>query len=442
MGAKLKNIIEVLINRLTKPVKKVGFGIPLIMGPTGVFLTKTRKYEDLDEVAEDYLVTDPEYRAAEATFSQTPSPQHILIGKQAPKVAKVDTLTFNIDFVTGNTINYRINGVAQTPVNFNTDHATTLTNLATAIQAHALIATATVTGPRQITVTAQTPGIPFTISEVLVTGGASQPVATIANVTPNHGIVDDLIEASQENDNWYGLIVTSRVQAEVELVAAYIETQKKIFVTCTDDANVLDPNSTTDIGAVIEANNYSRTFVFWNGLPDDFADAAILGRCLPEKPGAITWKFKTLAGITADNLDPTERQAALDKKVNLLTEVGGVNIFEEGTMGSGDFIDIIRDTDWFEAELMAEVYSTLVNSGKVPYTDPGAAIIEGKIRAVQARAVTAGVLAADPPPFVIMPKVADQAFNDRANRFFPDIEFGGTYASAIHKVQMRGTLTV
>ncbi|HCU25439.1 MAG TPA: hypothetical protein DF383_10520 [Deltaproteobacteria bacterium] len=442
MSANISNVVKIQINRQTKAVAQAGFGIPLIMGPNGVFLTKTRKYEDLSEVAEDFLLTDDEYRAAEAAFSQEKKPQHILIGKQAPKVAKVDTLTFDVDFVASNSIAYKINGVAQTPVPFSVDHSTTLAALAAAIQAHALIATATVTGAREITITAQTAGIPFTISDVVVTGGASQPVATVANVTPNHGIVDDIIEARQENDNWYGLVITSRVQSEVELVAAYIETQKKLFGTVTDDDNVLDPNSNSDIGAVIEAKNYNRSFACWNGLPANFMDAAAFGRCLPEKPGAITWKFKTLIGITADNLDPSERQAALDKKVNLLTEIGGRDIFEEGTVGSGEFIDIIRDTDWLESEIQTAVFSRLVNLGKVPYTDAGVAIIEAEIRAVLARAVNAGVLAADPSPQVFVPKVADVPFNDRANRFLPDVTFTGTYASAIHRVDIEGTVSI
>ncbi len=42
---------------------------------------------------------------------------------------------------------------------------------------------------------------------------------------------------------------------------------------------------------------------------------------------------------------------------------------------------------------------------------------------------------------VTAPLVADQSANDRADRYFPGIEFIGRLASAIHTVDIQGSLT-
>lgn len=64
------------------------------------------------------------------------------------------------------------------------------------------------------------------------------------------------------------------------------------------------------------------------------------------------------------------------KTANFYSEVGGVNITQEGKVASGEWIDIIIGTDWLEARLRESVYSALVNNRKIPYDDTGIAMIE------------------------------------------------------------------
>lgn len=98
---------------------------------------------------------------------------------------EVFTITFDIDFVALNVINGTVAGSAIAPVTFAVDHATTLAALAAAIQLLENVATAAVTGAREITVTGATGGedLSSTGTNFTVTLGASQAVDTIANVT-------------------------------------------------------------------------------------------------------------------------------------------------------------------------------------------------------------------------------------------------------------------
>jgi hypothetical protein len=87
---------------------------------------------------------------------------------------------FDVDFVASNSIACTINDDVQSATVFNTNHNTTIAALATLIQAHEDVLTASASG-RVITVTSvNKDAVTFVIT---VTGGASQAVDTIATTT-------------------------------------------------------------------------------------------------------------------------------------------------------------------------------------------------------------------------------------------------------------------
>ena len=111
-------------------------------------------------------------------------------------------------------------------------------------------------------------------------------------------------------------------------------------------------------------------------------------------------------------------------------------------MASGEFIDVIIGVDFIHARMQESIYSRLVNLKKVPYTNQGVDIIVNGMEGVLTRAVNQGILAADPAPTVTKPNVREIPFNDRALRQLPDLFFNGVLAGAIHRVLIRGTVTV
>jgi hypothetical protein len=233
----LSDIVDVVITRQTQTVTEAGFGIPMILGANVRFSDLIRFYADMDEVAVDFDPSDLEYIAAQDIFSQEISPPQIAIGRRQVddvtievetamtaedyiltidgeeiSVTSTSTTTFSVvnlnanlvtgnriavtvdgvgvgtvtavidfdsDFVASNSIVATINGSPIAAVPFNTDQATTIADLATALQATVAIATATVTGARQITAVFAAAGT-NTINSIITTGGASQPDADIA----------------------------------------------------------------------------------------------------------------------------------------------------------------------------------------------------------------------------------------------------------------------
>lgn len=92
--------------------------------------------------------------------------------------SQTQELDWDVDFVASNVINGFVNGVAIAPVPFNSDQATTLADLITAIQASNQFQSVTTPGARVIkVVTVFDKAAPLT--GFVVTGGAGQAVSTI-----------------------------------------------------------------------------------------------------------------------------------------------------------------------------------------------------------------------------------------------------------------------
>jgi len=87
------------------------------------------------------------------------------------------SLTFDADFVTGNTIDLNVNGVAISQVTFATSHAATFAAVIAAIDALTGISDVAGTG-REILITVDNAASNITISDVVVAGGASQAGST------------------------------------------------------------------------------------------------------------------------------------------------------------------------------------------------------------------------------------------------------------------------
>jgi hypothetical protein len=446
----IANIVDVTITKETQSVSQMGFGTPLILGPNGPGANyEVRLYESIDDVADDYAITDPEYLMALGVFSQSPRVKEVKIATLDAFVEMVQTIVFSTDLIIGNSVACVVDGVALTATPFDVSNAQTLTDLAAKIQATAGVGTSISDGFHTITNTAATAGKPFAITGVIVTGGVSQATAVVTTTVDNVDYASNLTEIVKTDNDWYGLLADTVDEVFVEAIAAWVESHYKIYFTRSEDVDIYDSGSTTDIAAVLDTAERERTAVIFNEDNDDYIDGCWMGKGLPYAPGSITYKFKTLSGPAASTtLTGTERQNILNKNCNLYSYIAGVNMMEEGTMASGEFIDIIIGIDYIRARMAENIFGKLVNAKKIPYTDAGIAIIEAEIRAVLENAIKIGIVARAPEEFegkdyvVEAPKVADISDNDKANRLLPDVTWQARLAGAIHKVIVVGHVQV
>lgn len=430
----LDNIVNVQITKGTKVVTEAGFGTALILGQHTRFAGRIKYYNDADEMLDDgFLTSDAEYKAAVKYFSQEKTPERVAIGRRLAKVAQVNTVSVG---VIANAFSYTvtINGVVFTYLSdADATGAEIQAGLIAAVNGGAEPVTASAGVGTSVVLTADVAGNSFTV--------AVGTNLTVAATTANVGVIEDIAAVVDENDDWYALALTSRDNDDIKNAASSIEARTKIFMACVEDSDVIT-SATDDIASELKALAYVRTALIWSTDQENYPDAAWLGRVLPDVPGSETWKFKTLAGIAADNLTGAQESNATGKNANVYKAVGGINITFEGKMASGEFIDVTRLIDWAVARIQETVYSRLVNVEKIPFTDAGVAVILEAISSVIKQGQINGGIATDPSPTITAPKVADVPSASRAARTLPDVEFDFTLAGAVHRVEVQGVVSV
>ena len=454
MTAPISEIVQVNISRESINISRVGFGTPLILGGALNSTARVAYFQSLSALAAALLggTNAPEYKAAQAVFAANPKVLQVGIGHRGSAVTARD----NDGTMTGGSIGATVNGedVSQT---FTTDKATTMNALAVKIAAVVGIATCSWSGgSHQFTITQESGtviGIDFDTSAVVGTLQDSEYTFTI---TESEDVDVALNACMEENNNWYGLIVTSRTAGVQIAAAAWVEaTELKFFVTASDDTDIVDETlsgDTTSIAYTFHSRAYLKTALIYSAFAaTEYPDAALLGKLLPLDPGSYTAAFKTLAGITVDNLTPTQRQNAFDKLVNVYEYVGGVNILRQGTVSDNEYIDVMIFIDWLTARCREAVYQVLVSLPKVPYTDAG---INGIYNALTSPLKTGQNVGGISPTayddqkkqiggfYITVPRLQDVPLVDKTARELHNVKFVAFLAGAIHKVFIDGTVTL
>ncbi len=259
------------------------------------------------------------------------------------------------------------------------------------------------------------------------------------------------IQDQAQGNSWYCLILCSKVAADILAAAEYIETQKKIFIAASADSNV-PTTATGDVMSQLKDFGYDRTGLFYTEASGNAAlgpDAGWAGGQLPQTPGASTWKFKQLDGIDPDDFSSSERTRLIGnppagivgKNANIYETVGGVNITEEGWMASGRFIDVTIGLDWLESEIQANIYDLLVGNPKLPYTDQGAAALQGAVITAIKQGIANGLIDGQTAYSVTVDPVLDVSAANRASRYYPNVSFDCRFSGAFHFVKVTGRVT-
>jgi len=493
----LNDVATITITTGTKTPTRAGFGYPLIAGYTTAFPERVRSYTSLSAMVTDgFATTDLIYKAAQAVFAQDPSPTKLYVGRCANTQAPSMRIYPHSSPLASTVYKLYLNGQQRY---FTTDVSPTVAEITAGLTAAldpaawAGLTAYTVgeyvkndTGPVKVyrcttAGTSAAAGGPTGTGAAITDGtcvwayvgpdfanltatdnttyvglaGASAAdqfrlyaeffnYLGIRDVTADgspNGIAADLSAIQIENDEWYGVVLTNQGSAVIAAAAAWVETQTKILFATTPDSDVIESGS-SDVASTLSAASYGRTALMWHPRNDQFAGAAWAGVGLPQDPGSITWKYKTLAGVTYSELSSTQLGYLRAKYCNFYNRLAGISITQDGKVCDNEWIDVVRGIDWTKVRMQENVFSVLANAKKIPYTDKGAATIQATIKAVLMEGVGNDLYAADPEPSVTVPKVADVSAADKASRLLPDVEFTATLAGAIHTVAVSGVVSV
>lgn len=447
--ANIERLVNVQISLNTTGVTQYGFSTLLVVGPHLNGLNRVEIYTDPDQMLEGgFTSTDLLYRAVVDAFSQTPRPQQVKVGRQAVNEAVVDIKMLGEKSVYSITVaskdvdgNVKEQSYAVT--NDGGDALGILSLLQAAVAADPdAVVTAEIENNR-LKLTGQDPEKAFrlVISDLLT--------AKLADSAENYA--STLAAVAAEDNDWYGLAITSRKQEDILAVAEWTEAHKKLFGTAISEAGAKDKAVKSDTGSLLMQNNYFRTHWWYHAAAvTEYPETAVMARCFAIDPGGETWANKKLAGVAADNLTETQFNAIKSKNGNTFETFRNVSITQIGKVAAGEWIDVIRFRDWLEEQIMVNVFTLLINRDKIPYTDGGIALIETQVRAALDLGQRRGGVAPtefdsegnENPGYTIdIPLSADIAFNDKANRVLNDVRFMARLAGAIHVVNIKGSLT-
>ena len=437
--ASLSLVVNVTVTKSTRVVSLQSFAIPLIMGPSDRFMELYRVYTDVSGMLSDgFLTSDPEYIHAQALSSQAIRPTKWVIGKNSAAVEQVDTFAVNT-LTVGHQYKFTLNSIiiSYTAIGGDTQEiilAALLAAIGTAFPTNPPV-TGAVTGAGAgalLTLTSTVPGLGFSLSAI-------DADLTHASVTANHSMVQDL-QALQlviaAVDQFYGVLITSKIKSDILQMAAYIETQLLVYVCATLDADTLT-SVTTDVMSILHGFGYDRTMILYSAQANTNApDAAWVGYLLPTTPGSSNWADKVLVGVTPDNLNDTQIGNVLSKKGNIYVPQGGAGNTLFGTSCGGEYFDITIFLDWLASTMQANIFAVVTNplNLKIPYTNQGIGQIENPIHQTMQQGQDNGGLA--PGWTVFAPDAASVPTADKANRVLNNIGASGTLAGAINTINV------
>lgn len=212
-------------------------------------------------------------------------------------------------------------------------------------------------------------------------------------------LTDELI-AARKKTWWFWTLVdkdTLATQANVTEIATWCNSNSSFFVNCQGDATevakIRDENDDTDIGTVLTSAGQRFAFTAAN------LESPYMGIALAKWYAAvnysgsdtcITGEFKTLSGVTSEDLDSDEYAAMKQdtKNVVFYTDVysqgstdTGVVINTKTHSSYGEYIDDIVNSEALKNAVTVAVYNIVRGaSTKVPQTTKGQARL---LRAVE-----------------------------------------------------------
>jgi len=404
MSLSVDEILPVTIQTSpTAPVAR-GFGTALILGQATVLALYRRivQYASITEVAVDFATNTEEYKAAAIAFSQSPKPIKVKIGRRflAAQAGSLRGGTASDDVGDYDTIDdgafdITINGTNRQISSIDFTSATTMAQVATAIQTRlqAALASTTCTWDatlKKFIITSPTTGTGSIVLTAVAPTGGSSPTAvqTLLALTVDAGAVSvngiaiesqtDSLNASAIFDpDFYFLTLTAAASTQDKKDSmAWTETNIREFFYTTNEAAALGTGDTGNLGYYAKNLGYRRSFGQYSG-GSPYAAVSALARAATvdfDQPNStITLKFKKEPGVAVDNLTSAQAAALRSYNLNFYTEFGGFAMLAEGVMADGTFQDEVHGLDWLQSTYQNAGFTKLATAvTKVPLTDEGA----------------------------------------------------------------------
>ena len=253
------------------------------------------------------------------------------------------------------------------------------------------------------------------------------PVEDIALETLLLTAVNEIVET---HDEWYYLVCTQNQNDVVRALAGWAEAQIKTYWVTTQDLTL------------VETLEYENTIVMYHDNPNAYVAEGLVSTAATNDPGSLTFKFKGVSGVTAADIRATDLSVL--HKNNGFSYIRNMGVLQtsEGTVTTGEYIDIIMAAHFIKVRMEEEAKLLALNTKKIPYDRRGIAMLTSVVYKVLSVAGRMGIIKVDENDNYVFSVTAlrrDQVLtNDVANRIYNGIDWELTIAGAIHSGTISG----
>lgn len=259
--------------------------------------------------------------------------------------------------------------------------------------------------------------------------------ADVASAGTN--IVTALDAAIQYYDeDWFFLVTADAELTDQISVADYVESKGfKMYAAKTVD---------TEGRNTFKAKGYDYVIDFYHPVADEHADAALIGELGSQTVGSITWKFKTLKGVTPIDVSADDLTIIhADGAIAYVTKAG-IPQTSEGIVASGEYIDVMHGKSWIKTNIENSIQKAFANNKKVSFDARGIALLDGSVTTVLQQGFSQGIIASDEddnPIYTVTTKSREETpASERADRVYNGLSFSFELSGAIHEANIKGQI--
>lgn len=250
------------------------------------------------------------------------------------------------------------------------------------------------------------------------------------------GIVgSDIQDMYEYESNWIGYCSVFETEADVENQATKLLALGKFYSILTSDSSFAP--TVNDYTAMWHTGTAYGTWSSSTNTSGRWANVASLSYFLAVTQGTYNPAFKKLQGIDSKQYTATEETTLRANNLNQYSEIGGQAVTWDGKNGSGTgYIDTYLGAIYLQIRLTEDLMNLMIQSPKIPYTDPGIATVGSVISNRLTQMTTDGYLDKNRPFTVNLPKAS--SLTDKASRNLPGVSFIAYTSGAINTIEIQG----
>ncbi|EMF4744751.1 DUF3383 family protein, partial [Yersinia enterocolitica] len=259
------------------------FGSLLVVGPSPVIDAheRLRSYSGATDIASDFGLDAPEYKAANLYYQQSPQPIDSYVGRWVKEDAAgllrgailnpTQQLMANFTTVVDGSMKITVDGTVKTVTGVDWSAETNLNGVAARVADKLTTATVIWNGSRFI-ITSKTTGAASSVGygSANTTGtdiSVLMGLIESAGALPVQGLTSETIQAciyklADISTRWYGLVIAdpSLSDADVISIASFIQSNdvSRVYGHTTQVTSALDADIDTDIASKLKAAKYAR----------------------------------------------------------------------------------------------------------------------------------------------------------------------------------------